>query len=934
MTRVRKDGTWAPVDTTLVEKDGVLKPKSAMEQAGVEFSAGGEGYPLAKMNRGDGKTFALEWPTALPKPVVQGNVATYHDAAGPPGADLVVTALPSGFRHDVVLRERPSGPLEIRIPVRTRGLRLGMTKTGGLRLTGGEGETVAEAPAPVMYDSGNAQGADIVRQGEIATDVVSGDGGQTLVLRPAPAFLADPHTTYPVTIDPTVTLPVNKNTSVYSGPGTFYPYNRLDVGNHDVYTSSGSRVRAFSRALLGFDTSSLTGKKIIDASLELWSPAGEKRSTAYPPSPPTTVVNCQYAAWSRGRYFPGDRVSYNDKHWEALKDIFPDSTAAPGTDLGVLWKNLGACPTSTTTPETPPTMIGNYGCLPQIGIKVQRITTAWTQSVGWSNQPGSTSAGEQTITDPTACSTGTAPPVGGRWVWPVTGIAQAWADGAPGHGVVLQLGAEVNYLDDKPFERVFHSSGVTGATARPPMLSVTYALPPEMGSLVSWPSVTLSDGRVVVTSVTPELQARLTDGATLPQRVEFEVEHDPAAPAQGTGPIWSGQVDNVPANAPAIVRVPQGLLKDGWKVRWRARASNGAVYSAWSGWRAFALDGSVAAPSVTCADYPAGQWSARTSGAAVCILDNGTGGPLPHSWGLDDPAAPTQGNNYATGGVSAISINPDEGWHTLYVKVGNNSVFTYDFGVGQGGLTLPEAATRTGRAVALEARAAATWTGVRYEYRTDLTASGPWTAVPPQHVSRPGDTTPVPAWPITRTDTAKPFAELSWNLAATLRAAGRGDGPIQVRPCFVSGTTVSCATPRLVVYGSTGFSASHAVADVGPGTVSLLTGDFVVSARDGSVAGFDIGRTHATLVPYAEQGPVGVFGPGWSASFASGGGMSAYALEDHSTEGYVLLVGPGRITLVYIIQADGSYLGVGDATDGSKILKSRRPSSSRSRATT
>lgn len=525
------------------------------------------------------------------------------------------------------------------------------------------------------------------------------------------------------------------------------------------------------------------------------------------------------------------------------------------------------------------------------------------------------------ISDPTGCSSGSSPAQGARWIWPVTGIAQAWADGAAGNGVMLRLANESAAVGDQSFERVFHSSTFKGTDARPPMLSVTYALPPEMGRLVAWPSVTLADGKVVVTSVTPELQARLADAATIPQRVELELEHDPSAPSQGTGLIWSGAVDSVPANAPALVKVPQGLLREGWNLRWRARASDGAVYSAWSVWQAFTLDTTVASPEVTCADYPAGQWSAKKSGATTCQVNNGTGKALPYSWGLDDATTSTQGSGGGTGGISNISITPDDGWHSLYVKIGNNVVSSYNFGVGPGGLTNPEPATRTGRAVALAARAAATWTGVRYEYRTDLTATGVWVTVPPMHVTKPGESTAITAWPMTRSDIGQPFGELAWEVAATLRAANRGDGPVQVRPCFTNGSAESCASPRLFLYGSTGFAASHALADVGPGTTSLVTGDFVISTRDGSVDGFDIGRTHTTLVPYTEQGVSGVFGPGWSASFSSGGGMSAYSLEDHSVEGYVQLVGPGRISLIYVVQADGSYSGVGDAADGSKIVK-------------
>lgn len=177
------DGSWAWLDTQLVERDGALKPKLA--KADIAFSLGGDG-PFASMERDKGQKFALTWPTPLPKPTISGNVAEYRDAAGP-GADLVVTALPTGFRHDVVLRERPTGPVEFRIPVETRGLTFTEKKKGGLLLSDAKGKVVAEAPEPVMWDnSGQSQQAPggIQRRVTIPTEVIDQDGRSVLVLKP------------------------------------------------------------------------------------------------------------------------------------------------------------------------------------------------------------------------------------------------------------------------------------------------------------------------------------------------------------------------------------------------------------------------------------------------------------------------------------------------------------------------------------------------------------------------------------------------------------------------------------------------------------------------------------------------------------------------------------------------------------------------------
>ncbi len=110
---------WQPVDVSLSESGGRVVPKAAAAE--ISFSAGGSAAPLAQVTRGE-KTFGVTWDGALPKPVLKGNTATYPNAV--PSGDVVVSALPEGFSHSVVLRERPSGPVEFRLPVTAKGLTL------------------------------------------------------------------------------------------------------------------------------------------------------------------------------------------------------------------------------------------------------------------------------------------------------------------------------------------------------------------------------------------------------------------------------------------------------------------------------------------------------------------------------------------------------------------------------------------------------------------------------------------------------------------------------------------------------------------------------------------------------------------------------------------------------------------------------------------
>ncbi|MEV1004026.1 LamG-like jellyroll fold domain-containing protein [Nonomuraea sp. NPDC050202] len=273
------DGSWAWIDTSLVEKDGVLKPKLA--KADVQFSLGGDA-PFASLERDKGQRFALSWLKDLPQPKVEGNVATYVDAAGS-GADLVLTALPDGFRHDVILRERPSKPVEIRIPVETDNLSFSKSKDGMLKLADESGAVVAQAPAPVMTEAPAAANAAAVTGGgqvaqaqssvEIATRVEQGGKGKsTLVLTPDPKWLADPDTQYPVVVDPTTTLTLQSNFYLYYSCGTssIMSGNVLWAGSSQSSCAATQPV-SHLRTYLDFDTTAIVGRAVGSAQLELYA---------------------------------------------------------------------------------------------------------------------------------------------------------------------------------------------------------------------------------------------------------------------------------------------------------------------------------------------------------------------------------------------------------------------------------------------------------------------------------------------------------------------------------------------------------------------------------------------------------------------------------------------------------------------------------------
>ncbi|MEV8459819.1 MULTISPECIES: DNRLRE domain-containing protein [Streptomyces] len=258
------DGGWRPVDTTLVADKGLIRPKAAA--ADIAFSGGGSGEPLAEVTRG-GRTLGLDWPGRLPAPRLDGPTAVYPGAV--PGGDLVVTALKEGFSHSVVLRERPDGPVTYRLPVSAEGLTLQETADRRLRWSDTRGRTVATAPLPVMWGAGKKRASgepEDLAAIDVAIERDAGSGEQVLVLKPDPAFLADPDLTYPVTIDPTDSLmgPVTDTWIQYND------YLTSQRGSTELKsgTYNGSEK---ARSFLKFDVAKYAGKHVLDTDLRLYS---------------------------------------------------------------------------------------------------------------------------------------------------------------------------------------------------------------------------------------------------------------------------------------------------------------------------------------------------------------------------------------------------------------------------------------------------------------------------------------------------------------------------------------------------------------------------------------------------------------------------------------------------------------------------------------
>ncbi|MDX3704599.1 DNRLRE domain-containing protein [Streptomyces europaeiscabiei] len=267
------DGGWRSIDTTLVVKDGVVRPKTAA--ADISFSGGGSGDPLAEVSRG-GRTLGLNWPGKLPEPRLDGPTAVYPDAVE--GGDLVVTALKEGFSHSVVLHERPDGPVSYRLPVSAEGLTLHETDDERLRWSDSKGRTVATAPLPVMWGSGEKHASgepEDLAAIDVTIERDADTGDQVLVLEPDEEFLADPDLEYPVTIDPTDSLlgPVTDTWIQYDD------YLTSQRGSTELKSGTYNGTEK-ARSYLKFDVAKYADKHVLDSDLRLYSYYSSTCSTA------------------------------------------------------------------------------------------------------------------------------------------------------------------------------------------------------------------------------------------------------------------------------------------------------------------------------------------------------------------------------------------------------------------------------------------------------------------------------------------------------------------------------------------------------------------------------------------------------------------------------------------------------------------------------
>ncbi|GGX82505.1 RHS repeat protein [Streptomyces fructofermentans] len=328
--RDERTGDWRSVDLDLTTDDsGTVVPKAHPRGLRISGKSGTRATSLrtaqdAKavdlVTLGDGDNgITLQWKGGLPKPKLDGTRAEYKEAV--PGADVVVEATRTGFEQFVEIKERPDdGGFSYTLPLKAKGLKAKVQADGSVLFTGKKNKKTAVMPAPVMWDATvDRVSGEHTRRIEVAMKVVRKGGTIDLVVTPDAKFLADPKTTYPVTVDPsTSTLSNVFDTYVQQGETVDWSSDvELDAGNPGTKNADGTFRTA--RSFISWNTAPISDALVNSATLSLWNfHSGNTDCSAYP-----------WEVWSTGAASTSSRWG-SQPAWTEKKATSTETKGNPG----------------------------------------------------------------------------------------------------------------------------------------------------------------------------------------------------------------------------------------------------------------------------------------------------------------------------------------------------------------------------------------------------------------------------------------------------------------------------------------------------------------------------------------------------------------------------------------------------------------------------
>ncbi|MFF3603801.1 DNRLRE domain-containing protein [Streptomyces sp. NPDC002463] len=261
-TAYRAGKSWQDIDPTVrATADGGFAFGNTTNAARSWF--GSDAHRLLRFEAGNGHavTLGLEGAGKL-APTAQGSTVTYKDAVA--GADLSYEVGPGRVKENIVLDERPAGPVSFTFTLDAGGLTPKAAEDGSVAFYGEAAQPVLVIPAAFMTDAKKDASSPYGAAYSTAVEqkLTRAGKGWKLTVTPDAKWLAAPERTYPVTVDPTISIAPTPTTAQdvmisSDGPTTNYDDNwRLSVGN----TSTGA-----SRALVRFPLGGIPAGTTVDS---------------------------------------------------------------------------------------------------------------------------------------------------------------------------------------------------------------------------------------------------------------------------------------------------------------------------------------------------------------------------------------------------------------------------------------------------------------------------------------------------------------------------------------------------------------------------------------------------------------------------------------------------------------------------------------------
>jgi RHS repeat-associated protein len=297
------DGTWAPMDTTLVQAGagGAAGWRGAATAIDVRLAADAGAPELARLALDGGHAIAFGLAGAAASAgLVEGSTITYPDAW--PGVDVRLEVVGAGVKETLVLRSA-AVPTSFQFPLRLTGLRARMAG-GQVELVDAGGNTRAVLPAGSMADAAGGQAG----PGGIAYSLERSASGPALGMTLNPDWLADPARQYPVLVDPSVASAAADSALVVHGSSSGSGSSELLVGqvggspaasyikfNGLVGQLTNHTIFGAQLELVNFDSPSCRARAVtVNPVTQSWS--SSSTTTAYPgPSVGSALASSSFA---------------------------------------------------------------------------------------------------------------------------------------------------------------------------------------------------------------------------------------------------------------------------------------------------------------------------------------------------------------------------------------------------------------------------------------------------------------------------------------------------------------------------------------------------------------------------------------------------------------------------------------------------------------